>query len=106
MLRQKLIYQALLSLVPPRPGIGTPEGGGWTSRELIQILWGIEELNLVGADIVEVAPACDGVGEQTALACAQVAYEILTSMVKRGLRDMGKVAEVSGGKEKSRKDDL
>ncbi len=78
------------------PGTGTPEAGGWTSRELIRILRGIEGLNLVGADIVEVAPAYDGAGEQTALAGAQVAYEILTSMVKRGLRDMGMVAEVPG----------
>ncbi|KAE9367376.1 Arginase/deacetylase [Stipitochalara longipes BDJ] len=84
------------------PGTGTPEAGGWTSRELIRILRGIEGLNLVGADIVEVAPAYDGVGEQTALAGAQVAYEILTSMVKRGLRDMGKIAEVKEG----RKDEL
>ncbi|RDL32682.1 uncharacterized protein BP5553_09138 [Venustampulla echinocandica] len=76
------------------PGTGTPEPGGWTSRELIRILRGIEGLNVVGADIVEVAPAYDGVGEQTALAGAQVAYEILTSMVKRGLVDMGKVSEV------------
>jgi agmatinase len=43
---------------------------------------------------VEVAPAYDGRGEETALAGAQVVYEILTSVVKRGLRDMGKVAEV------------
>jgi agmatinase len=50
----------------------------------------------VGADVVEVAPAYDGVGEQTALAGAQVVYEILTGMVKRGLVDMGKVAEVPG----------
>lgn len=78
------------------PGTGTPEAGGWTSRELIRILRGIERLNLVGADVVEVAPAYDGVGEQTALAGAQVAYEILTSMVKRGLVDMGKTAEVEG----------
>ena len=78
------------------PGTGTPEAGGWTSRELIRILRGIEGLNIVGADIVEVAPAYDGVGEQTALAGAQVAYEILTSIVKRGLVDMGKVAEVEG----------
>jgi len=70
-------------------------------------LRGIEGLNLVGADIVEVAPAYDGVGEQTALAGAQVAYEILTSMVKRGLRDMGKVAEVPGKGGKGRgKDEL
>ncbi|KAK2625993.1 hypothetical protein QTJ16_004255 [Diplocarpon rosae] len=76
------------------PGTGTPEAGGWTSRELIKILRGIEELNIVGADIVEVAPAYDGVGEQTALAGAQVAYEILTSVVKRGLFDMGRASEV------------
>jgi agmatinase len=88
------------------PGTGTPEPGGWTSRELIRILRGIEGLNLVGADIVEVAPAYDGVGEQTALAGAQVAYEILTSMVKRGLMDMGKVAEVPGGKGQRAKDEL
>jgi agmatinase len=78
------------------PGTGTPEAGGWTSRELIRILRGVEGLNVVGADVVEVAPAYDGVGEQTALAGAQVVYEILTGMVKRGLVDMGKVAEVPG----------
>jgi agmatinase len=71
------------------PGTGTPEPGGWTTRELIRILRGVEGLNLVGADIVEVSPAYDGVGESTALAGAQVAYEIVTSMVKRGLKDRG-----------------
>jgi len=71
------------------PGTGTPEPGGWTTRELIQILRGLEDLNLVGADIVEVAPAYDGNGEATALAGAQVVYEILTSMVKKGLKDRG-----------------
>ena len=78
------------------PGTGTLEAGGWTSRELIRILRGIEGLNVVGADVVEVAPAYDGVGEQTALAGAQVVYEILTGMVKRGLVDIGKVGEVPG----------
>ncbi|KAJ9640784.1 agmatinase [Exophiala oligosperma] len=71
------------------PGTGTPEPGGWTTRELIAILRGIEGLNVVGADVVEVAPAYDGMGEATALAGAQVAYEILTSMVRRGLRERG-----------------
>lgn len=69
------------------PGTGTPEPGGWTTRELIRILRGIEGLNLVGADVVEVAPAYDGSGEVTALAAAQVAFEVLTSMVKRGMDD-------------------
>lgn len=70
------------------PGTGTPEPGGWTSREVIRILRGLEGLNVVGADIVEVAPAYDGTGEQTALVAAQLGYEILTSWVGRGLRDM------------------
>jgi len=55
----------------------------------IAILRGVEGLNLVGADIVEVAPAYDGNGEATALAGAQVAYELITNMVKRGLKDRG-----------------
>lgn len=69
------------------PGTGTPEPGGWTTRELIRILRGIEGLNVVGADIVEVSPAYDGASEATALAAAQVAFEVLSSMVKRGLED-------------------
>lgn len=72
------------------PGTGTPEPGGWTTRELIQVLRRIEGLNVVGADVVEVSPAYDGTGEQTALAAAQVAFEILTSMIKRGLGDATK----------------
>lgn len=72
------------------PGTGTPEPGGWTTREFIRILRGIEGLNLVGADVVEVSPAYQGRGEETALAAAQVVYELLSSMVKRGLKDMGK----------------
>jgi agmatinase len=50
----------------------------------------------VGADVVEVAPAYDGRGEETALAGAQVVYEILTSIVLRGLPE-GKV-ETDAGK--------
>ena len=72
------------------PGTGTPEAGGWTSREVIRILRGLEFLNVVGADIVEVAPAYDGTGEQTALVAAQVGFELLTSWVGRGMSEMEK----------------
>ena len=72
------------------PGTGTPEPGGWTTRELIRVLRGIDGLNVVGADVVEVAPSFDGAGEQTSLAAAQVGFEILTSMVKRGMAANGK----------------
>ncbi|EDN10832.1 predicted protein [Histoplasma mississippiense (nom. inval.)] len=50
--------------------VGTPEPGGWTTRELIRILRGIKKLNLVGADIVEVSPSYDTAAETTALAAA------------------------------------
>lgn len=89
------------------PGTGTPEPGGWTTRELIRILRGIEGLNVVGADVVEVAPAYQGQGEETALAGAQVVYEILSSMVKKGMQEMGKVSAASSEEQEERtKDEL
>jgi agmatinase len=66
------------------PGTGTPEPGGWTVRELVRILRGIEGLNLVGVDMVEVSPAYDH-AENTALVAAQVVFEVISSLVKRGL---------------------
>jgi agmatinase len=64
------------------PGTGTPEPGGLTTRELQIILRGLTDLNLVGADIVEVAPAYDH-AELTALAAANVAYEFLSLFALR-----------------------
>ncbi|WP_433153328.1 agmatinase [Actinomadura nitritigenes] len=58
------------------PGTGTPEAGGLTSRELLATLRGLAGLNLVGADIVEVAPAYDH-AEITGIAAAHVGYELL-----------------------------
>ncbi|KAI0534652.1 agmatinase [Xylaria digitata] len=80
------------------PGTGTPEPGGWTTRELIRILRGVEGLNVVGADVVEVSPAYQGNGEETALAAAQVVFEILSSMVKKGMQEMGKTETTGYGK--------
>jgi agmatinase len=58
------------------PGTGTPEAGGITSRELLQVLRGLVDLNVIGADIVEVAPPYDH-SEITSLAAAHVAYCML-----------------------------
>lgn len=58
------------------PGTGTPEVAGMTSRELVNVLRGLAGMNLVSADIVEVAPAYDH-AEITALAAATVAYELI-----------------------------
>jgi len=58
------------------PGTGTPEAGGLTSRELLGTLRGLAGIQLVGADIVEVAPPFDH-AEVTAVAASHVAYELL-----------------------------
>ena len=61
------------------PGTGTPEAGGMTSRELLEILRGMRGLNLIGADVVEVAPAYDH-ADITAVAASHVAYDLITLM--------------------------
>ncbi|GAA1722181.1 agmatinase [Nonomuraea bangladeshensis] len=64
------------------PGTGTPEAGGLTSRELLEILRGLAGANLIGADVVEVAPAYDH-AEITAVAASHVAYDLVTLMAAR-----------------------
>lgn len=59
------------------PGTGTPEPGGLTSRELLGIVRGLIGVNLVGADVVEVAPSYDH-AELTALAAANVVYDLVS----------------------------
>ena len=63
------------------PGTGTPEAGGLTSRELLNTLRGLVGLNVVGADIVEVAPAYDH-AEITGIAASHVAYELLAVLAR------------------------
>jgi agmatinase len=64
------------------PGTGTPEAGGLTSRELLAALRSFAQLNLVGADIVEVAPAYDH-AQITGIAAAHVGYELLSALAAR-----------------------
>lgn len=64
------------------PGTGTPEAGGLTSRELLEMVRGLAGLNIVGMDIVEVSPAYDH-AELTALAAAHTAYELLSVVPAR-----------------------
>ncbi|KAF2234597.1 Arginase/deacetylase [Viridothelium virens] len=63
------------------PATGTSEVGGWTTRELLSILDGLEGLHVVGADVVEVAPVYDNPGETTVLAAAEIAHSLLSLMV-------------------------
>ena len=59
------------------PGTGTPEIGGLTTREVLELLRGLKGVNLVGGDVVEVAPQYDST-TNTAHAGAQVLFEILS----------------------------
>ncbi|WP_084961307.1 agmatinase [Thermoactinospora rubra] len=59
------------------PGTGTPEAGGLTSRELLEILRGLAGCRIVGADVVEVAPAYDH-AEITSIAASHVAYDLVS----------------------------
>ena len=64
------------------PGTGTPVCGGLTSHQALEIVRGLTGINIVGMDIVEVAPAYD-VGEITALAASHLAMEMLFLYAKR-----------------------
>ncbi|GAA2514554.1 agmatinase [Pilimelia columellifera] len=61
------------------PATGTPEAGGFSSRELLALINGLAGLNVVGADLVEVAPAYDH-AEITGIAAARIAYELISVM--------------------------
>lgn len=62
------------------PGTGTPEIGGLTTREALELVRGFKGVNIVGGDVVEVAPQYDAT-TNTAHAGAQMLFEILSLMV-------------------------
>lgn len=64
------------------PGTGTPEAGGLTSRELLAVIRATEGLHVVGADIVEVAPAYDH-AQITGIAAAHVMYELVCALTPK-----------------------
>src|SRR3954471_5176810 len=64
------------------PGTGTPEAGGLLSRELLRTLRGLRHLNIVGPDVVEVAPPYDH-AEITTIAAATVVYGLITILAGR-----------------------
>ncbi|MFY9292032.1 MAG: agmatinase [Methylorubrum rhodinum] len=64
------------------PGTGTPEIGGFTTREALHLLRALRGLDLVGADLVEVAPPLDAAGI-TSLAGAGLLFEILCLLAER-----------------------
>jgi agmatinase len=68
------------------PGTGTPEIGGLSTREALELLRGCAGLDLIGGDVVEVAPQYDAT-TNTAQAAAQMLFEILAVVaLARGRR--------------------
>jgi agmatinase len=59
------------------PGTGTPEVGGPTSYEALEYVRGLDGLNIVGFDLVEVLPSYDP-GEITAVLASAIIYEMIT----------------------------
>jgi agmatinase len=60
------------------PGTGTPEAGGLSTREALGYVRALRGLRFSGYDVVAGSPAYDGGGAPTAVAAANVAYELLT----------------------------
>ncbi|KAK7058509.1 hypothetical protein VNI00_002143 [Paramarasmius palmivorus] len=72
------------------PATGTPEAGGWTTREVKRILRGLAGLNFVGADIVEVAPSYDN-AEITGIAAADLVHDFLSMILSNEPPKTGRV---------------
>jgi len=64
------------------PGTGTPEVGGFTSREALRVVRGLRDLDLVGFDLVEVLPQYD-LSQITALLAANIVYEFISLIALR-----------------------
>ena len=63
------------------PGTGTPEMGGFSSRELLALVRSLDAVNIIGADIVEVAPQYDH-AQITGIAASHLAYELITLLAR------------------------
>jgi agmatinase len=73
------------------PGTGTPEPGGLQARELLDTVRRLgRECNVIGADVVEVAPHYDQPGDITARLANRVVLELLTGMAERKLAAEGR----------------
>ena len=61
------------------PGTGTPEPGGCSSKEILEVVSKFKALNIVGFDLVEVSPAND-LSERTSLLAAKIVREVLIGL--------------------------
>jgi len=81
-LRQKPVYVTLdIDAVDPAfaPGTGTPEPGGCSSQDILDVVSSFKDLDIVGFDLVEVSPASD-LSERTSLLAAKILREVLIAI--------------------------
>ncbi|NHJ48281.1 MAG: agmatinase [Asgard group archaeon] len=71
------------------PGTGTPEVGGVTSGEALNIIRGLKDLNFVGFDVVEVLPSYDP-SEITSLLAANLIFEFISVIAYNKMKNEGK----------------
>ena len=86
MLKDTLVYLSVdLDGLDPAfaPGVGNPQPGGLSSRQLFDIVQNIDDLQIVAADIVEYLPRCDIEARTTAFTSAILIKEIMWAMAKR-----------------------
>ncbi len=78
-LGRRPIYITLdIDVVDPAfaPGTGTPQVGGLSSPQILDLVRSLRGLNIVGCDLVEVSPPYDS-GEITSLLAANLLYELI-----------------------------
>ena len=81
-LKNKPVYITLdIDVIDPAfaPGTGTPEPGGCSSQEILEVITHFKELNIVGFDLVEVSPAND-LSERTSLLAAKILRELIIGL--------------------------
>jgi len=81
-LARRPVYITLdIDVVDPAfaPGTGTPQVGGLSSAQILELVRSLQGLNIVGCDLVEVSPPYDS-GEITSLLAANLLYELICTM--------------------------
>jgi len=68
------------------PGVGNPQPGGLSTRQITGILHGLQGLNIVAADIVEYCPKYDSDSKTTAFTTAILIKELMGLMAKSSIR--------------------
>lgn len=81
-LKQRPVYVTLdIDVVDPAfaPGTGTPEPGGCSSQDILDVVSSFKGIDIVGFDLVEVSPASD-LSERTSILAAKILREVLIAV--------------------------